>query len=63
MEEEPRHQNPYELLTEEELNNVVQDWHEHQRGLNYEYGLMMNARVKKYAQRLGESLGRWVASI
>lgn len=58
MDKEPKHQNPYELLSEEELDEVVKDWQEHQRGLNYEYGLMMNARVKKYTQRLGESLGR-----
>ena len=54
MNQEPRYQNPYELLTQEELDSITEQFQEHQRELSREYSLLQAARLKKYAERLNQ---------
>ena len=56
MNQEPRYQNPYLLLTQEELDSITFDIQEQQRGLTAEYDLIQQARLIRYAENLRAKL-------
>ena len=55
-EQEPRPVNPYEGLSQEELDSVTAQFQEAQRELSREYMLVQDARLKLYAWGLRSKL-------